>query len=74
MSLRSGIKDASMARLPRHYFQQGEQMAKPNIILIFVDNQPAKMLGCAGNPEIHTPHLDALASRGTRFSEPFLRS
>lgn len=29
------------------------------------------MLGCAGNNEIHTPHLDALASRGTRFGEAF---
>ena len=46
-------------------------MGKPNIVLIFVDNQPAKMLGCAGNPEIHTPRLDALAARGTRFSEAF---
>ena len=35
----------------------------PNIVLIFVDNQPAGMLGCAGNREIHTPHLDGLAAR-----------
>jgi hypothetical protein len=27
---------------------------KPNVVLIFVDNQPAKMLGCGGNDEIHT--------------------
>ena len=29
------------------------------------------MLGCAGNNEIHTPHLDDLAEQGTRFSEAF---
>ncbi len=44
---------------------------KPNIVLIFVDNQPAKMLGCAGNDEVHTPNLDKLASEGVRFSEAF---
>ena len=54
-------------QLPRAILSMG----KPNIILIFVDNQPAKMLGCAGNEEIHTPHLDALAARGMRFSEAF---
>ena len=43
----------------------------PNIVLIFVDNQPAGMLGCAGNSEIHTPHLDGLAACGVRFSEAF---
>lgn len=44
---------------------------KPNILLIFVDNQPAGMMGCSGNAEIHTPNLDALAGRATRFSEAF---
>ena len=43
----------------------------PNIVLILVDNQPAGMLGCAGNQEIHTPHLDGLAARAVRFSEAF---
>jgi arylsulfatase A-like enzyme len=46
-------------------------MKKPNVVLIYVDNQPAKMLGCAGNDEIHTPNLDSLASEGVRFSEAF---
>lgn len=44
---------------------------RPNVVLIFVDNQPARMMGCAGNDEIHTPSLDALAGEGTRFSEAF---
>ncbi|NQV45902.1 MAG: sulfatase-like hydrolase/transferase [Rhodospirillales bacterium] len=44
---------------------------KPNILLVFVDNQPAKMLGCAGNSEIHTPHLDRLAEHAVRFSEAY---
>ncbi len=43
----------------------------PNIILVFVDNQPADMLGCAGNEEIQTPHLDRLAAQGVRFGQAF---
>ncbi len=42
---------------------------QPNILLIFVDNQPANMLGCSGNTEIHTPNLDSLAEHAIRFSE-----
>ncbi len=44
---------------------------RPNILLIFVDNQPASMMGCYGNDEIFTPHLDALASRGVLFRNAF---
>jgi arylsulfatase A-like enzyme len=44
---------------------------KPNVVLIFVDNQPADMMGCYGNKEIHTPNLDNLAARGTLFQNAF---
>ena len=44
---------------------------QPNILLIFVDNQPASMMGCYGNDEIFTPHLDELASRGVLFRNAF---
>ena len=47
------------------------QQDRPNIVLIFVDNQPANMMGCSGNDEIHTPNLDRLASKGTRFANAF---
>jgi arylsulfatase A-like enzyme len=44
---------------------------RPNVVLIFVDNQPATMMGCSGNTEIYTPNLDALAQHSTRFSEAY---
>jgi arylsulfatase A-like enzyme len=44
---------------------------QPNVLLIFVDNQPASMLGCSGNTEIHTPNLDRLAEHAVRFSEAY---
>ena len=44
---------------------------RPNIVLIMADNQPADMLGCYGNAEVHTPHLDRIAAAGTRFDSAF---
>lgn len=46
-------------------------MTRPNIILIFTDNQQAETLACYGNTEVHTPNLDALARAGTRFDNAF---
>ncbi|MDA0241391.1 MAG: sulfatase-like hydrolase/transferase [Proteobacteria bacterium] len=44
---------------------------RPNIILIMTDNQPADMLGCYGNPEVSTPHLDKMASEGLIFENAY---
>lgn len=44
---------------------------KTNIVLIFTDNQQASTLGCYGNPEIYTPHLDALSAGGLTFDNAF---
>lgn len=43
-------------------------MDRPHILLIMTDQHRADWLGCAGNPGVRTPHLDALAERGVRFS------
>ena len=40
---------------------------KPNLLLILVDDMGYSDLGCYGS-EIPTPHLDALAAGGVRFS------
>src|SRR5215469_10372496 len=45
--------------------------ARPNIVLFLVDNLPAFMLGCYGNKEIRTPHIDLLCQTGTRFLRNF---
>ncbi len=44
---------------------------KPNVLLIVADQFRGDSLGCDGNAEIMTPHYDALASRGVRFSNAF---
>lgn len=40
---------------------------RPNVILIIADQLRRQALGCYGDPNVATPHIDALAARGTRF-------
>lgn len=40
----------------------------PNLVFILTDNQGAWTLGCYGNPDIRTPHIDRLAGEGVRFT------
>lgn len=49
----------------------GTPVDRPNFIFILSDDQGSWALGCAGNDDIRTPHLDALAVRGTRLENFF---
>lgn len=42
-----------------------------NVIVIMTDNQGAWSLGCYGNPDIKTPHIDRLANEGVLFTRCF---
>lgn len=44
---------------------------KPNIVFILTDNQGAWHLGCYGNPDFQTPHIDRMAAEGIRFTNAF---
>jgi len=46
----------------------GAAPTKPNLVFILTDNQGAWTLGCYGNPDIRTPHIDRLAAEGIRFT------
>ena len=41
---------------------------RPNIILILADQWRAQAFGFAGDPNVQTPHLDALARESACFS------
>lgn len=42
---------------------------RPNVLFILSDQHRWDCLGCYGNNEIRTPHLDALAAEGVRYLE-----
>jgi choline-sulfatase len=46
-------------------------MEPKNLLILMADEHNPKMLGCAGHPLVKTPHLDALAARGTRFTNAY---
>ncbi|MET8429589.1 sulfatase-like hydrolase/transferase [Nocardia sp. NPDC004860] len=45
-----------------------------NVLVVMSDQHNPKILGAAGNPLIHTPNMDALAARGTRFANAYCPS
>jgi arylsulfatase A-like enzyme len=45
---------------------------RPNILFIVTDDQRFDAMGCAGNPIIQTPNMDALAAAGVRFRNAFV--
>lgn len=47
---------------------------RPNVILFLADDHGPDFAGCYGNPAVRTPHLDALAREGTRFTRVFAAS
>jgi arylsulfatase A-like enzyme len=49
-------------------------MKRPNVLLLFTDQQRWDTIRAAGNPRIHTPNLDRLAQQGVLFENAFCNS
>ncbi len=47
---------------------QAEDKKPLNILILYADDWRHDTLGCAGHPVVQTPHLDALAKDGIRFT------
>jgi choline-sulfatase len=45
-----------------------------NLLVLMADQHNRRFMGCAGHPVVQTPHLDALAARGTRFPNAYTNS
>lgn len=43
----------------------------PNVVFILADDLGWRDLGCYGNERIRTPHVDALAAEGMRFTDAY---
>ncbi|MEF8845755.1 MAG: sulfatase-like hydrolase/transferase [Bacteroidales bacterium] len=52
-----------------HY--RPKRKKRPNILLLMSDNHSWNHLGCYGDPVVKTPNIDAVASRGVRFTQAF---
>jgi len=50
----------------------GEREARrPNVLLIYTDDQGTLDANCYGSKDLHTPHVDALAASGVRFTQAY---
>ena len=46
--------------------------ARPNIVLLVADDLGYAELGCQGNTDIPTPHIDSIAENGARFTDAYV--
>ena len=44
-------------------------MSTPNVIFVFADQWRYQATGFGGDPNVQTPHLDALANRSLHFRD-----
>lgn len=69
-SILSEIKDENEAAIKAVNRQVRLGNARtPNLLLIVLNDVGYGELGCYGNPSNRTPHIDALAAAGVRFSD-----
>jgi arylsulfatase A-like enzyme len=45
---------------------------RPNIVVLLADDVGYGELGCQGNPQIPTPHIDSIAQAGIRFTDAYV--
>ncbi len=59
---------------PANAAEESKHSGRPNILVIMSDEHNASVMGCAGNPIIHTPSLDGLARDGVVFDACYCAS
>ena len=51
--------------------ESASEATSPNLLIVLSDQHSYDMLGCYGNEQIKTPHLDQLAQEGVRLTHCF---
>ncbi len=69
---RFGAGAAWLALSRLGWAQALETSPRPNVVLIFSDDQGYADIGCQGCTDISTPNLDAICAGGTRFSSGYV--
>ncbi len=64
---------AAAAAFPRGG-RAGEPAAKPNVILVLIDDMGWADLSCFGNRDARTPRIDALAAEGIAFEQFYVNA
>ncbi len=54
--------------------QMTRAIERPNVIIIYTDDQGTLDAGCYGAEDLQTPHIDELARRGVRFTQMYAPS
>lgn len=65
------ILACTLAAISAVHSAANEPRKLPNIVLIYADDQGSLDLNCYGSKDLHTPHLDRLASQGVRFTQMY---
>ena len=47
------------------------QADKPNVVILYTDDQGTLDAGCYGSTDLHTPHIDRIAANGVRFTQAY---
>jgi len=55
--------------MPKAVFSRQKTTRKPNVVLIFTDDQGSIDVNCYGAKDLYTENLDRLAAEGTRFTQ-----
>ena len=66
------IAASGLAAVSPHFLSCNSPETKkkqPNFIIFLADDLGYGDLGCYGNPIIQTPHIDAFAKQGVRFTD-----
>jgi arylsulfatase A len=69
-----GLGIASLAPLALAGESTGNQIDKPNVVFIMVDDLGWADVGCYGNPFYETPNIDRFASEGVLFTNAYAAS
>src|SRR5690242_16188125 len=69
---RAGLGSVALASGVRKLCAQPAR--KPNIVFILADDMGYADVSCYGRPDLHTPNIDGLATRGVRFLQAYANS